>query len=190
MKRIYTRTGDSGTTGIHGGGRVPKTDARIEANGALDELNVAIGIVRSMLPASSPRQPWLREIQMNLMTVMSRVATPSERREMNPNPLPEGMTMTVEGWIDALAYECGPSEYFMLPGGTQVSAFMHQARVTARRAERRLWALNDRDAVEPEVLRYVNRLSDLFFIMARAEIAGAGLSEERWKEFVYKRRQK
>ena len=71
-----------------------------------------------------------------------------------------------------------------------VSAFMHQARVTARRAERRLWALNDRDAVEPEVLRYVNRLSDLFFIMARAEIAGAGLSEERWKEFVYKRRQK
>lgn len=190
MKRIYTRTGDAGTTGIHGGDRVPKTDARIEANGTLDELNVAIGIVRSMLPADSPRQPWLREVQMNLMTVMSRVATPSARLADNPNPLPADMTARVEQWLDTMAYECGPAEYFMLPGGTQVSAFMHQARVTARRAERCLWALNDKDPVEKEVLTYVNRLSDLFFMMARAELAAAGLPEERWREFVYKRRSK
>lgn len=188
MKRIYTRTGDCGLTAIHGGERVPKTDKRIEANGALDELNVDIGVVRSMLETDSPEQPRLREIQMNLMTIMSRVATRACVRCDNPNALPEGMVGRIEEWIDALAYEAGPAEYFLLPGGTMVSALMHRARVSARRAERCLWALNDDDRVEAEILAYVNRLSDLFFIMARKEMASSGITEERWKEFAYKRK--
>lgn len=188
MKRIYTRTGDRGTTAIHGGSRVSKTHPRIEANGELDELNVAVGTVRAMLPADSPRQEWLREIQLTLMTVMSRVATPAAMRHTNPNPLPEEMTARVEEWIDRLTLETGPAEYFLLPGGTPAAAFMHQARVAARRAERRLWALDNTDPVEPEVMAWVNRLSDLFFAMARAEMMAGGADEEKWREFIYKRR--
>lgn len=187
MKRIYTRTGDSGTTAIHGGQRVSKTDPRIEANGQLDTLNTAIGTVRAFLPPGSSHQPILRRIQLDLMTVMSRVATPSALRAENPNPLRENLTSEVEGWIDALASEYGPAEYFLLPGGTPAAAFMHQARVAARTAERRLLALNEVDPVETGVLSYINRLSDLFFIMARAEMLRADVAEEQWREFAYKR---
>lgn len=188
MKRIYTRTGDRGMTAIHGGERVVKTDPRIEANGALDELNADIGVVRAMLETNSPLQPMLRETQLCLMTVMSRVATPSAKREVNPNRLPDGIVEKVEEWIDAISATTGPTEYFLLPGGTVASAFMHRARVSARRAERRLWTLNQVDEVEEAVLAYVNRLSDLIFVMARAETLSAGMAEERWKEFAYKRK--
>ncbi|MCM1162809.1 MAG: cob(I)yrinic acid a,c-diamide adenosyltransferase [Muribaculaceae bacterium] len=190
MKRIYTRTGDRGTTSLHGGVRVAKTDVRIEANGSLDELNVEIGMVRSMLPLDSEMQPWLRTIQLNLMALMSRVATPSARLGDNPNTLPQGMVEEVESWIDALTERIGETDSFLLPGGTPVSAMMHRARVAARRAERRLWALDEVDRVEPVILAYVNRLSDLFFVMARAEMTHAEMPEEVWKEFVYKRRKR
>lgn len=188
MKRIYTRTGDRGLTAIHGGERVKKTDIRIETNGQLDELNVAIGLVRSFLPADCKWQTALKEIQLNMMSLMSLVATPSGRRCDNPNRLPDGLTEEIERLIDEVAGECGDAEYFILPGGTQAAAFMHQARVTARRAERKLWELNEADPVPHEILTYINRLSDLFFIMARHEMTSAGIDEERWKAFTYKRR--
>lgn len=187
MKRIYTRTGDRGTTAIHGGARVAKTDPRIEANGALDELNTDIGVVRALLGSQSALQPMLRRIQLCLMTIMSCVATPAAIREDNPNKLPEGMTRSVEEWIDSLTATDGPADSFLLPGATVESAFMHRARVAARRAERRLWALNEIDPVDEAALEYVNRLSDLFFVMARSEALSAGMPEERWKEFLYKR---
>ncbi|MDE6436593.1 MAG: cob(I)yrinic acid a,c-diamide adenosyltransferase [Muribaculaceae bacterium] len=186
MKRIYTRTGDRGTTAIHGRVRVPKSDIRIEANGTLDELNVAIGIVRSMMPVNHPWQLRLREIQLNLMTAMSLVATRSDMRAQNPNALPATLVADTERFIDEVAEANGPSEYFILPGGTQLSAFMHQARVVARRAERRLWQLNEVDAVPEDILMYVNRLSDLFFEMSRSQLASEGLDEERWNAFAYK----
>ena len=194
MKRIYTRTGDSGTTALHGGSRVPKTHPRIEANGALDELNTAIGILRSFLPGGHPQMLPLRSLQLTLMTVMSRVATPPSRLPLNPNALPERLVADTEEWIDRLTLEAGPSEWFLLPGGTPAAAFMHQARVAARRAERRLWALCEAEpgplpAVEPEIIQFINRLSDLFFVMARAEAASAGADDERWKSFTYKKKQ-
>ena len=183
MNEITTKTGDSGTTAIYGGRRVSKTDPRIEANGALDELNVAIGIARSFLPTDSPMQPHLRDIQLCLMRVMSRVATPSDLARTHPTQLTDALVASAESLIEEYQAQTPPATHFILPGGTQASAFLHQARVAARRAERRLWDLNDIDPVDPTVTTWLNRLSDLFFIMARAELLHSGISEERWKLF-------
>ena len=174
-------------TGIHGGSRVKKTDIRIEANGCIDELNVAIGLVRSFMPIDHLWQNGLKEIQLTLMTVMSLVATPNEKRERNPNRLPETLVTGIENWIDKATAQSSESEYFILPGGNPLSAFLHQCRVAARRAERALWQLNEEDSVPEAILQYVNRLSDLFFALARHEMQSAGIDEERWKAFAYKR---
>lgn len=186
MRKVYTKTGDGGTTGIHGGLRVSKTDIRIETNGSLDELNVAIGIACSFINPDSPIQATLKDVQVSLMTIMSRVATPSKKLESNPNPLPQNLVERLELKIDGYNAQCTNPEYFILPGGTQASAFLHECRVRARRAERNLWVLNEVDPVEPQITTYVNRLSDLFFVLARYELEWAGLDEERWQQFSYK----
>lgn len=190
MKRIYTRTGDKGMTSIHGRIRVPKTDTRIEANGALDELNVEIGMARAMMPSDHRWQQSLKDIQVYLMPAMSLVATKSEMRLANPNSLPDGMVERLERLIDSIASEKDAPEYFILPGGTQLSAQLQRCRVTARRAECRLWSLDAEDPVPDEITTFVNRLSDLFFTMARNEMLGADIEEERWKAFSYKRPKK
>ena len=190
MKRIYTRSGDTGTTAIHGGARVPKSDIRIEANGTLDELNVAIGAVRSSLHMEHEWQFPLRDIQILMMSLMSLVATPSEKRESNPNVMPDDSVDLIESLIDETTLKCDESEYFVLPGGSPLASLLHQCRVVSRRAERRLWQLNDVDPVPELILRYVNRLSDLFFVMARAESRQGHIGEERWKQFAYNRKKK
>jgi len=217
--RIYTRTGDQGMTGIHGGTRVPKDDPRIEANGTLDELNCQLGVIRSMLSErsggcfSEPRAFFrerdekqsrkasetdtgateralfdeiLHTIQKNLMTVMSQVATPSAERDKNPNELPQNLVTDCEAMMDALTAEAGPSHHFILPGGTPLAAQLQMARAICRRAERRLWALRRIDPVPEIILQYVNRLSDLFFVMARHELARQDWPEDRWQAFAYK----
>lgn len=187
MKRIYTRTGDTGTTGIHGGTRVPKDDIRIEANGCLDELNALIGIVRSMLLPDDAWQELLHAIQRELMAVMSHVATPAG--VTNPNPLGAAqLTLRLEQEMDTMTVRLADHGYFLLPGGTPVSAQLHFARTVARRAERRLWTLNRQDPVDADILRLVNRLSDLFFVMARMEMQRQDWPEEKWQEFAYKRK--
>lgn len=200
MARIYTKTGDDGTTGIHGGGRVPKDDPRVEAVGALDELNCHLGIVRSMLlhgddPAGNPdpdpaddRQTGLHRIQREMMTVMSLVATPSALRANNPNVLDPDLEKFLEEWIDALMARCPDRNYFVLPGGTPVAARLQLARAVARRAERRLWTLHRIDPLPEAVLRTVNRLSDLLFALAREDMQRADLPEELWQSFSYKTR--
>lgn len=167
---------------------MPKTDIRIEANGCVDELNVAIGILRTMLVSNHPWQPLLKEIQLNLMAMMSLIATRSELRSANPNTLPEDIIDKMERVIDKIHAECTPPDSFILPGGTPVAAQLHQCRVLARRAERRLWSLNEQDRVPAEILCYLNRLSDLFFIMARWELQHSGCQEEIWRAFGYKRK--
>ena len=209
MSRIYTRTGDTGTTGIHGGTRVPKDDIRIEANGTLDELNCHIGIIRSMLSERSDgwfldREPFsasetktrgaertsldevFHSIQKNLMTVMSLVATPSGERSNNPNRLPENLVADCEALMDRLTETVSPSLHFLLPGGTPLAAQLQLARAVCRRAERRLWTLNRQDPVPEDILQYINRLSDLLFVLARCELARQDWPEERWKAFAYK----
>ena len=116
--RIYTRTGDKGTTAIHGGHRVAKTDIRIEANGCIDELNVAIGILRTILEPKHLWQSALRGIQLELMAIMSIVATKSEMRHSNPNSIAPDAVERMEKLIDDLNSECTPPDSFILPGGT------------------------------------------------------------------------
>ena len=209
MNRIYTRTGDQGTTGIHGGKRVPKDDIRIDANGTLDELNCQLGIVRSLLSERSDGRYLasehfsasetntggtqrasfdniLHNIQTNLMIVMSQVATPAAERDKNPNELPQNLVTDCEATMDALTAETGPSRHFILPGGTPLAAQLQLARAICRRAERRLWTLNREDPVPEEILRYINRLSDLLFVMARHELDQQNWPEERWQAFSYK----
>ena len=186
MKRVYTRTGDDGTTGIHGGERVSKDDIRIEANGCLDELNAQIGIVRSLLKADDDWQELLKKIQTELMTVMSLVATPSVKRDQNPNALTEGMDCLCEEWMDRMTAQLKDNACFLLPGGTPLAAQLQYARTVARRAERRLWTLHRKDPLPQEILRFVNRLSDLFFVMARFELDRQNWPEEKWKAFAYK----
>ena len=180
--RIYTRRGDNGTTGIHGGTRVPKTDIRIEANGTLDELNSTLGIVRALVD-DPEKDGILREIQMNLMTAMSVVATPSESRDANPRRLPEVAVESLERCLDRITEKGCMSQDFVLPGGCLPAAFLHQARTVCRRAERQLWRLDSEDPVDEEIMRYVNRLSDLLFAMAREANCDGNVDDERWKPF-------
>ena len=195
-QRIYTRTGDAGTTGIHGGARVPKDDIRIETNGTLDELNCQIGVVRSILQGCPVKQgmtfPFdsiLHEVQKHLMAVMSLVATPSAEREKNPNELPETLVTDCEATMDAMTERIGPGLHFLLPGGTPLAAQLQLARAVCRRAERRLWTLHRQDPLPEVILQYINRLSDLLFVMARCELACQDWPEERWKAFAYKNQQ-
>ncbi len=187
MARIYTRSGDKGTTAIHGGERVSKTDIRIEANGCIDELNVSIGTLRTILETTHQWQSILYNIQLNLMTVMSHVSTRSTNRSANPNILSEKLVSEIELIIDTINAECTPADSFIIPGGTPAAAQLHECRVRSRRAERQLWRLNESDKVADEILCYLNRLSDLFFIMARYELQYSGYKEEIWKKFGYKR---
>ena len=187
--KIYTRGGDKGKTGIHGGQRVDKDDIRIEANGTLDELNSLLGLIRALVGEGHEWQEMLCYIQRSLMVVMSHVATPAALRPENPNVLPEGLDSYCEQQIDRLNGAMQhPSTHFVLPGGNVISAQCHMARTIARRAERRLWTLNREDEVTPDILRFVNRLSDLLFTMARWEMDKQGAMEERWKAFLYKKK--
>lgn len=190
MKRIYTRTGDKGMTGIHGGERVFKDDIRIEANGCIDDLNAVIGIVRSFLPQEHEWQSLLFSIQKNMMAVMSHVATPSTIREGNPNILPDDLCSFCEEAMDTLMEQMEDNSSFILPGGTPVSAQLQFARTVARRAERRLWTLHKQDPLPEIILRFINRLSDLFFVMARYEMQQQNWTEEKWQSFAYKRKKK
>lgn len=190
MRKIYTRTGDEGMTGIHGGERVPKDDIRIEANGCLDELNTLLGIIRSMLPETDEWQEKLYFIQYSMMIVMSHVATPSAIRDSNPNELPQGLDKFCEDWMDVMMSQLEDNGYFILPGGTPLAAQLQNARAVARRAERRLWTLNRTDEVPGEILRFINRLSDLLFVMARFEMQRQQWPEEKWMKFSYKRKKR
>lgn len=187
--KIYTRGGDRGKTGLHGGQRVDKDDVRIEANGTLDELNAAIGVIRAMAGEGHEWQEMLFRVQQSLMVVMSHVATPAALISQNPNILPENLDTYCEERIDSLngAMRHG-STHFILPGGTLLSAQCHMARTIARRAERRLWTLNRTDEVPAVILRFMNRLSDLFFVMARYEMDKQGAEEEKWQAFLYKKK--
>lgn len=185
---ISTKTGDKGTTGIGGGKRVDKDDIRIECLGALDEANSTIGLLRSKL---SDRHDWeegLQRIQTEMMNLMSHVATPSTSKRKSQIPLPIDSTEWMEGWLNEIEGTLpSTTEYFLLPGGNDVSALCHVSRTQVRRAERRLVTLNKFDPVDPSILKFVNRLSDLLFKLARQELERNNIKEERWRLFRRKR---
>lgn len=186
---IYTKTGDRGTTGLHGGLRVPKDDIRIEANGTLDELNSLLGVCRAYLPEEHEWHETLYRIQKEIMVVMSQVATPSEIRDQNPNTLDGTIVAWMEAEIDRIHHALGAeSRYFILPGGTLLSAHLQLARTVARRAERQLWTAHRSDPLPMQILAFTNRLSDLLFVLGRYEMLRQGKPEEKWHHFLYKRR--
>ena len=116
------------------------------------------------------------------------MATPSAIRDKNPNKISDDLVLVCEEQIDALSAKMEDNGYFILPGGSLVSAHLQLARTIVRRAERRLWTLNRKDPVSPGIMQFVNRLSDLFFTMARYEMFRQGNAEERWQSFLYKRK--
>ena len=165
MKKIYTKTGDEGMTSLRGGVRVPKDDVRIEANGTIDLLNALIGKLVAMPELGETWNPFLLEIQQELMVVMSHIATPEGKT--NPKELHvEELTARMEQKIDELNAKA-LGEGFILPGGSVASAEIHIARAVARQAERRLWTVNRDYPVHPAILRFMNRLSDFFFVLAK-----------------------
>jgi len=191
--KIYTRKGDTGMTGVFGGKRESKDSARIECNGVLDEANSTIGLLRVKLGYDHEWQPNLHRIQKDLMNMMSHLARPSDSKKVNQNPEPIDGSNFCEQWIDEMeSAMSSPSDYFLLPGGNEVSALCHLCRTQIRRGERRLITLlkEDPDSVPEYIIAYINRLSDLFFTMSRAEMDKHGVAEEKWNLFLYKRKKK
>ena len=163
--KIYTRTGDDGTTGLYGGARVPKDDPRVEAYGTVDETNAAIGLVRAAaLPAEVDAV--LAKAQSTLFDVGAALATPSDRAKAVAT-IGEDDVTALEDAIDALEARLAPLQTFVLPGGTEAAARLHVARTICRRAERLVVSLASHETVSPLIVRWLNRLSDLLFVQAR-----------------------
>ncbi len=182
--KVYTRRGDSGETDLFGGGRVGKDDARVCAYGEVDELNAVLGAARAELQDADLVE-WLSSIQLSLFDLGSELANPDiEERAAAGKPLPRVVGAEVdeiEGWIDRLDGELEPLKSFVLPGGTRAAALLHLGRTVCRRAERHVIALSRDQSVAPLLIRYLNRLSDLLFTMARAVNRRAGVAETQWK---------
>lgn len=178
--KIYTRTGDSGETGLFDGTRVSKHDLRVEAYGDVDELNAVLGLVRAagVGPDLDER---LQRLQRDLFALGSRLADPRHRiaERVTKAALVDEDVTRLEAWIDEAEAQIPPLRRFILPGGSQAGALLHVARTICRRAERRIVSLGQ-DAVDPGVLAYVNRLSDLLFVLARLANARAGVAEAEW----------
>ncbi len=176
--RIYTRTGDRGETGLLGGQRVPKDHGRVEAYGAIDELNSHLGLVRAQL-ADPELTEALGTIQNRLFDLGAELATPSTRPAAIP-AIGGAHVEALERMIDRYQDELAPLREFILPGGTVFAASLHVARTVARRAERRIVTLARTETVNPELLRYMNRLSDLLFVLARVVNHRNGRPDVAW----------
>ncbi len=181
--KVYTRAGDGGETGLFGGQRVRKDSARVAAYGEVDELNAAVGSARAELEEQD-LSGWLLTIQSSLFDLGGELAIPDvEALEGKGKGLPrvaEAEVEQLERWIDQMETELTPLRQFILPGGTRAAATLHLARTVCRRAERQVIALAAREAVAPLLIRYLNRLSDLLFVMARTANHRAGEGETAW----------
>jgi cob(I)alamin adenosyltransferase len=175
LTRIYTRTGDDGTTGLSDFSRVPKTDPRLAAYADSEEANAAIGVALSVgAPPEGIVAP-LRQIQNDLFDVGADLATPIvENPEYPPLRVTERQVERLEGWCDAFNEDLPKLDSFILPGGTPAAAYLHIARVVTRRAERSTWAViaADPDRTSRLPAHYLNRLSDLLFILGRVANPG------------------
>lgn len=182
MSRLYTRTGDEGTTGLFGGQRVPKCHARLEAYGTLDELNSVIGVLRLHASAAAGAQARLPEIQQDLFVIGAVLATPEDQLSRLGTKMtrPTWEIADMEADIDRLSALAPPMRNFVLPGGCPASAHAHWARTLCRRTERAAVALGDQEPLPPIVITYLNRLSDWLFALARAENAVALVPDVEW----------
>jgi cob(I)alamin adenosyltransferase len=175
LSKIYTRTGDDGTTGLGDGSRVPKESLRVEAFGAVDEANSAIGVVLSVAELPPPIIDCLTEVQHDLFDLGGELCIPGAR--MIDAARVERLETELDGFNEALP----PLKEFILPGGGPAAAACHVARAVCRRAERRCWSLARTETVAPETLKYLNRLSDLLFVLARVLARHEQGSEVIWR---------
>jgi cob(I)alamin adenosyltransferase len=179
--KIYTRTGDAGETALFDGTRVSKADPRVDAYGHVDELNAVLGQVRGV-GVDSDIDAELDHIQRDLFAVGAILADPSSRiaARVTRAKLGASDVERLEQWIDAAESELSPLRRFVVPGGTPAAAGLHLARTICRRAERHIVSLGA-DAVSPDAIAYVNRLSDLLFVLARLANARANVPDREWE---------
>ena len=177
--KIYTRTGDDGTTGLLGPGRVFKDAVRVEAYGSVDELNAVLGVVHT-LDADHWLAAELATIQARLFHVGAELAASTPDAVAKLECVCDDDVAALERWIDRLEAELEPLTSFVLPGGSPLGAELHVARAVCRRAERRTVSLLQAGSVQPRLVRYLNRLGDLLFVMARWCNRRAGAPETQW----------
>jgi cob(I)alamin adenosyltransferase len=179
--KIYTRTGDAGGTALVGGARVSKADPRVAAYGDVDELNACLGAVRAQGELSRDVTELLEQMQKDLFAIGSRLADPSGKvaGRVAKVAVTDADVQRLEGWIDRFEAELPPLRRFILPGGSRAGALLHLARTVCRRAERSIVALGV-ETVDAHLLAYVNRLSDLLFVLARSVNHRAGQPEVEW----------
>lgn len=182
--KIYTKTGDTGDTGLFGGGRVPKSHPRVEAYGDVDELNATIGVARA---TGSPPDPQidalLVRVQQDLFAIGALLATPDRERmrmHLDKAKIDQERVAELERAIDAADAELEPLRAFILPGGSPKAAALHVARTVCRRAERRIVDITDEMEIPPLVIVYLNRLSDVLFTLARLANKRASAEETAW----------
>jgi cob(I)alamin adenosyltransferase len=178
--RIYTRAGDRGETGLIGGQRLPKDDLRVEAYGAVDELNAQLGAVRAVVRDRDLEEVFDR-LQNRLFDLGAELATPKGAQK-TASAITAAEVKVLEGIIDLYQETLPPLREFILPAGTELAAALHVARTVCRRAERRVVTLHRRDPLNAEILRYLNRLSDLLFVLARVANARSMIPDAVWKK--------
>lgn len=182
--RIYTRTGDGGMTSLYGGQRIPKFHARMDVVGSLDELNASLGLVLAEI-TDEQIQNILTSVQNALFNIGAETAeggTKAKRMIDDSLRVTEGMDAELEKWIDHYDEQLPQLTSFILPGGSSAGARLHLARTICRRAERALATLAEQEAVNEHSLKYINRLSDLLFVLARAVNHRAGILEHEWQK--------
>lgn len=187
ITKVYTKTGDNGTTSLVGGIRIGKADIRLEAYGTVDELNSHLGLLAALLPADDNNLPdsddrrTIEQIQSILFNVGTHLATDLSQTPLYPSArLPEGATKQLEEEIDRTLSLLPEAQGFVLPGGTPAAAQAHVCRTVCRRAERRVVALAAEAEVGQEIQTYLNRLSDYLFVLAKKLNFIAGESEKMW----------
>jgi len=180
MVKIYTKGGDKGDTSLIGGKRVPKSSKRINAYGDVDELNASIGVAISFIEDDEVRK-LLEKIQSELFIVGSDLADPSYPDSINNNPrVTDTMVTNLENFIDKYDQEVGAIQYFILPGGSREASLLHLARGIARRAERDCVELSSIERINPAIISYLNRLSDLLFMLARVMNKRRNINDVPW----------
>lgn len=183
--KVYTKTGDKGETGLYGGTRISKASARVDSYGNIDELNAFIGVAKSYVNDNEVLEQ-LKSIQFDLFTVGSEAATPIDKlflangKARLPLVISEAEIEAMEHWIDAFEEKLEPLQYFILPGGGKAATHFHVARTVCRRAERSLVFLNETEEVRPELIKYLNRLSDYLFVLSRYVSKLDNEAEEYW----------
>lgn len=178
--KIYTKTGDEGTTSLIGGTRVSKSHERVEAYGTVDELNAHMGLIRDM-EVNATREPLIHQIQNKLFVIGAMLASDSDNKN---NQVPQIKAVDVaklEKAIDEMQTHLPPMRHFILPGGHTAVSFCHLARCVCRRAERLVVKLHEKEGVDPLIIVYLNRLSDYLFVLSRSIAQELNVQEIHWK---------